>query len=153
MTDTEPANIETEARARLDALAKPHGSLGRLEEIAVALVRTQGTLAPLTRPRRLVLFAGDHGVVASGVSPWPSEVTGLMIAAILGGGAASSVLARESGTDLRLVDVGSLGPSPVDPPVFHRDARIRAGSRNLALEAALSPEELDRKSTRLNSSH
>lgn len=135
--------MEALARARLDALAKPRGSLGRLEDIAVALARSQNSLSPRTRPRRLVLFAADHGVVASGVSAWPSDVTGLMIATILRGGAASSVLARETGTELRLIDVGSLSQPPADPPSFYRDARVRAGSRNLAEEAALTPDEFE----------
>jgi nicotinate-nucleotide--dimethylbenzimidazole phosphoribosyltransferase len=138
-----PQAMEALARARLDALAKPRGSLGRLEDIAVALARSQDSLTPRTRPRRLVLFAADHGVVASGVSAWPSDVTGLMIATILRGGAASSVLARETGTELRLIDVGSLAQPPANPPGFYRDARVRAGSRNLANEAALTPAEFE----------
>ena len=139
----EPQAMEVLARARLDALAKPRGSLGRLEDIAVALACSQNSLTPRTRPRHLVLFAADHGVVVSGVSAWPSDVTGLMIATILRGGAASSVLARETGTELRLIDVGSLAQPPANPPGFYRDARVRAGSRNLANEAALTPAEFE----------
>ncbi len=78
----------------LDGLTKPPRSLGMLEELAARLCSIQQTLRPQTRPRRLVLFAGDHGVVDSGVSAWPSEVTGLMIDNIRSGGAASTCEGR-----------------------------------------------------------
>jgi nicotinate-nucleotide--dimethylbenzimidazole phosphoribosyltransferase len=136
-------NFALQARALLDSLAKPQGSLGRIEEVAVVLARTQGTLSPITKKRRLVLFAADHGVVASGVSAWPSAITEMMIAAIIKGGAASSVLAAETQTDLRLVDVGSLGDAPVSPPQFYRDARVRRSSRDLSIEPALTQDEFN----------
>ena len=63
----------------LDSLTKPVRSLGRLEELAARLCEFQQTMAPQTMPRRIVLFAGDHGVAASGVTVWPSDVTRLMI--------------------------------------------------------------------------
>ncbi|MEM8933122.1 MAG: nicotinate-nucleotide--dimethylbenzimidazole phosphoribosyltransferase, partial [Acidobacteriota bacterium] len=96
-------------QSHLDALTKPPGSLGRLERLAARLCAVQNTLRPVTRARRLVLFAGDHGVVAEGVTAWPSSVTARMIANIRTGGAASSVLAAATGTAIELVDVGSLG--------------------------------------------
>jgi nicotinate-nucleotide--dimethylbenzimidazole phosphoribosyltransferase len=107
----------------------------------------QQTLRPLTEPRRMVLFAADHGVVAEGVSAWPAEVTALMIDNIRSGGAASSVLAVRSGTELRLIDVGSLSIEQAmenrSPGVIYRHQRLRAGSRNLYREAALSPQEFE----------
>ncbi len=131
------------AQAHLDALAKPRGSLGALEAVAARLAATQGTLSPATRPRRIVLFAADHGCVTSGVTAWPSAVTGLMVATIVAGKAASSVLARSTGTDLRLVDVGTLGPRLDPAPGFYRHAPVRAGTGNLAREAAMSVAEFD----------
>ena len=94
--------------AHLDALAKPRGSLGRLETLAARLALTQGTLAPKTRPRKLLLFAGDHGVVEAGVGIWPSAVTGAMIDVIAAGRASCSALAAASGIPIELIDVGSL---------------------------------------------
>ncbi len=98
-----------------------------------------------------MVFAADHGVVAEGVSAWPAEVTGLMVANIRGGGAASNVLARTTETELRLVDVGSLadraecaGGVMADPAVAFRDARIGPGSHNLLHEPAVRPEEFAR---------
>ncbi len=127
----------------LDSLAKPPGSLGRLEVLAARLAQVQGRLDPVTRPRRLVLFAGDHGVVAQGVTAWPQDVTGAMIATIASGRSASAVLATATDTALRLVDVGSAAQPLADPPGFYREARIRAGSRDLSREPALTGDEFD----------
>jgi nicotinate-nucleotide--dimethylbenzimidazole phosphoribosyltransferase len=126
----------------LDRLTKPPGSLGRLEDLAVRLCLIQQTLAPKTRPRRLVLFAADHGVVAEGVTAWPATVTHQMVQNIVAGGAASSVLARTTGTDLRVIDVGTLGPD-LGPAAGYSCRKVRAGSRNLAAEPALTVEEFE----------
>jgi len=135
----------------LDSLTKPARSLGRLEELAARLCEVQQTLAPQTTPRRIVLFAGDHGVAGSGVSAWPSEVTRLMVKNIRAGGAASTVLARQTRTDAVLIDVGVLGDVCADegqlpaerPGVRFRRRRIRAGTRDLALEPALLLDEFE----------
>lgn len=126
-------------RDHLDQLAKPVGSLGRLEWLAVRLAVTQGTLAPVSAPRHMLLFAGDHGVVDAGVGIWPSEVTQAMIALIGSGRASSSALARASGTGLALIDVGSRRPSGDNPG---SDANhVGHGTRNLALEPAMTQAE------------
>ena len=132
-----------EVWAHLDALAKPRRSLGKLEELAVRLATIQQTLKPMSRPRRLVLFAGDHGVVARGVSAWPSAVTGLMVSTILAGRASSNVLAATHGCEVRLVDVGTVSGAPGAPPSFFRAARIAAGTQDLSTGAAMSIAELD----------
>ena len=93
--------------AHLDLLAKPKGSLGRLEDLAVRLGSIQGTLAPETKPRRLLVFAGDHGVVNDGVGIWPQAVTGAMIGVIAAGRASCSALAAAFDVSVTLVDVGS----------------------------------------------
>lgn len=127
--------------AHLDALAKPRRSMGRLEEIAVELALTQRGLDPCTRPRQIVLFAGDHGCVADGVSAWPSEVTGIMVSAILAGRATSTALAAASDCALRLVDVGVAAPRPAAPPAFFRDARIAEGTASMAQGPAMDPDQ------------
>lgn len=135
-------SITDQTQARLDSLTKPPGSLGRLEALALRLAELQQTVEVCTRPRRLVLFAADHGVVASGVSQWPSSVTAQMVLNIAGGGAASSVLARQFAVDLRIVDVGVACDAPW-PAGAIVERRIRSGTRNLDLEPALSVEEFD----------
>lgn len=131
------------AWAHLDALAKPQRSLGRLEQLAVQLATVQQSLSPQTRPRRIVLFAGDHGVVARGVSAWPQAVTGLMVETIRGGRATSSALAAAHGCDLRLVDVGvATPPAPPHPPFYHH-ASIAPGTDNLAVGPAMKSVQFD----------
>ena len=135
----------------LDSLTKPVRSLGRLEDLAARLCDVQQTISPRTAPRRIVLFAGDHGVAAAGVTAWPAEVTRLMIKNIRGGGAASSVLARQTQTDLVLIDVGVLGDEIADDGqsgglnvgVRFRSCRIRPGTRDLSREPALTVNEFE----------
>ncbi|HEY0270810.1 MAG TPA: nicotinate-nucleotide--dimethylbenzimidazole phosphoribosyltransferase [Sphingomonas sp.] len=134
---------EADVWDHLDALAKPRRSLGRLEALAVRLAVIQQRLDPATRPRRIVLFAGDHGVVADGVSAWPSDVTGLMVGTILAGRATSSALAAAHGCALRLVDVGGVAPLPDDPPTLFRAARIAAGTASLAYGPAMDVAGFD----------
>ncbi len=133
-----PGPTREEVRARLDSLAKPPGSLGRLEDLAVDLAVAAGTLRPATRPRRAVLFAADHGVVASGVSAWPSSVTAAMVASIAAGRATSSALARAAGCELRLVDVGTLTPLGRASSSSYDERPVAAGSADLVRGAALS---------------
>jgi nicotinate-nucleotide--dimethylbenzimidazole phosphoribosyltransferase len=130
--------IDTAAVWRhLDALAKPRRSMGRLEELAVRLALTQRRIDATTRPRRLVLFAGDHGVVADGVSAWPSAVTGMMVATIAAGRATSNALAAAHDCPLCLVDVGVAGERLAGAPGFFRDARVADGTASLARGAAM----------------
>jgi nicotinate-nucleotide--dimethylbenzimidazole phosphoribosyltransferase len=137
----DPAPIRT----RLDSLAKPPGSLGRLEQLAERLCRIQRTLVPSVERRRLIVFAADHGVVAEGVSAWPAAVTRLVVRAMVSGQAASSVLARSAGARMRVVDVGMLEGAAIEAS---RDSHIeflcrpvRFGTRNLAREPALTGDE------------
>lgn len=126
----------------LDALAKPQGSMGHLEKLAIQLAVAQQNLRVQTRPRRIVLFAGDHGVVESGVSAWPSAVTTVMMETIIAGKATGTALAASQSADLRLVDVGSK-QSPENGgeiPSF-RDARVAPGTANLATGPAMTKDQ------------
>ena len=131
------------ASTRLDRLTKPPHSLGRLEWISARLCAIQETLTPRTTPRRIVVFAADHGVAAEGVSAYPSVVTAQMVGNFLRGGAAINVLARTAGADVCVVDVGVAGgiESGGDAAVFVSH-RVRPGTRNIAREAAMSLDEL-----------
>jgi nicotinate-nucleotide--dimethylbenzimidazole phosphoribosyltransferase len=137
-------NFVDTAKSMIDSLAKPPGSLGRLEELASRLASIQHSLRPVATPRRLVLFAADHGVVESGVSAWPAVVTQAMVQTIRRGRAASNVLAQSTNTDIQLVDVGVAGPNWEDdqqPHGIYRRRRVRPGTRNLAIEPAMTVAE------------
>lgn len=137
----ERKSIEARAQARLDSLAKPPGSLGMLERIAVRLCAASGTLAPITRPRTLVVFAADHGCVASGVSLWPSAVTTAIARTILSGGAAAGAMARELGVAVRVVDVGMIENLPDHIDLTR--AGVRRATRDMMHEPALTVDEFD----------
>lgn len=97
------------AAERQDRLTKPRGSLGRLEQVAIDLAALQGANDRAWRIW-VTVFAGDHGVVAEGISAYPQAVTGEMLRNFVRGGAAISVLARELGAGLEVVDLGTAFP-------------------------------------------
>ena len=100
------AALEARIRARLDSLTKPQGSLGRLEELALQLGLIQATDSPKIGRKAMFVFCADHGVVEEGVSPYPSEVTGQMVANFRSGGAAINVLCRHANIEPVIVDMG-----------------------------------------------
>ena len=87
----------------------------------------------------VAVFAGDHGVVASGVTPWPQEVTAQMVANFAHGGAAINAIARQMGAEVRVVDVGVAADVSQIPKVEHR--KVRAGTADLSHGPAMSVEE------------
>lgn len=93
------------ARARQDSLTKPPGSLGRLEALAAFLAGWQGRERPRIDRAQALVFAGNHGICAQGVNPFPQEVTALMVANFRAGGAAINQLCRAAGADLTVVDL------------------------------------------------
>ncbi|MEW2432061.1 nicotinate-nucleotide--dimethylbenzimidazole phosphoribosyltransferase [Micromonospora sp. NPDC047644] len=104
------------ARELHGRLTKPAGSLGALEELSVRLAGLAGVCPPpLPEPAAVAIFAGDHGVHAQGVSPWPQEVTAQMIGNFLAGGAVVNAFARQAGASVTVVDVGVATPLPTDP--------------------------------------
>ena len=91
---------------RLDNKTKPQGALGRLEALALQIGLAQQTENPQLREPQVLVFAADHGLAANGVSAYPSDVTWQMVENFLAGGAAVSVLARQHGLALTVVDAG-----------------------------------------------
>ena len=139
------AAARAQARERCDALAKPTGALGRLEELAIWLAGCQGACPPRQVGNvRAVVFAGDHGVSRFGVSAYPREVTAAMVHAFLSGGAGVAVLARQHGAQLRVLDIGvdsELAELPSDVRTQVRRFKIRRSSGAIHLEDALTPDE------------
>ncbi|PHN20414.1 nicotinate-nucleotide--dimethylbenzimidazole phosphoribosyltransferase [Pseudomonas sp. ICMP 561] len=130
--------VREEALARQQQLTKPTGSLGQLERVAVQLAGLQGRVKPKVDAVWIAIFAGDHGVVAEGVSAYPQEVTGQMLHNFVTGGAAISVLAQQLSAQLDVVDLGTV--SPLDLPGV-RHLRIGAGTANFAKAPAMTQEQ------------
>ncbi|MHC2147689.1 nicotinate-nucleotide--dimethylbenzimidazole phosphoribosyltransferase [Pseudomonas sp. 210_17 TE3656] len=128
-----------QALARQQQLTKPAGSLGRLELIAVQLAGLQGQLKPRLDQVSIAIFAGDHGVVAEGISAYPQAVTGQMLQNFVGGGAAISVLARQLNAQLEVVDLGTIDPHLNLPGVRH--LRVGPGTENFAKAPAMTREQ------------
>ncbi|WP_130931366.1 nicotinate-nucleotide--dimethylbenzimidazole phosphoribosyltransferase [Pseudomonas sp. Sample_24] len=124
------------AQARQQQLTKPAGSLGQLESLAVQLAGLQGQVKPSLDQVWIAIFAGDHGVVAEGVSAYPQEVTGQMLHNFVNGGAAISVLARQLGASLEVVDLGTVTPSLNLPNVRHLN--IGPGTANFVQGSAMT---------------
>jgi nicotinate-nucleotide--dimethylbenzimidazole phosphoribosyltransferase len=127
-------------RELVDGKAKPPGSLGRIEALAVQLAAIQDRTDPRADTARLLIFAGDHGLNQDGVSRYPSAVTGLMVATMLAGKASASAFARATGVEVSVVDAGVDGDLPAHPLLI--DAKVRKGTRNAAVEPAMTLDEV-----------
>ena len=130
------AQAVEQAQARQQQLTKPAGSLGRLESVAVQLAGLQGQVKPSLDQLWIAIFAGDHGVVAEGVSAFPQEVTGQMLHNFVTGGAAISVLARQLGASLEVVDLGTVSPTLNLPGVRHLN--VGPGTANFVKGPAMT---------------
>ncbi len=132
--------LREQLQARLDGKAKPLGSLGRIEALAVQLGMIQGTLAPSVLDPVVLVFAGDHGT-APAVSAYPSSVTAAMVGAYMAGRAAVNVFAAQAGARLVVVDAGVAADLPAHAGLV--DARVRAGTRDWRHGPAMTVAELD----------
>jgi len=128
------------AKARLDDLAKPLGSLGRLEEVATQMVCIQRQERPSCAHKTVYVFAADHGVTEEAVSAYPKQVTAQMVRNFLAGGAAINVLARCAGAEVIVVDVGVDATFEPHPQLVQ--GKIRRGTRNMTRGAAMTKEEV-----------
>jgi nicotinate-nucleotide--dimethylbenzimidazole phosphoribosyltransferase len=106
VTNIDDTALSERLQHLLDGKTKPVGALGRLEALALRLGAILGTDAPSLAAPQMVVCAGDHGLAARGVSAYPSDVTWQMVENFLAGGAAVSVLARQHGLALTVVDCG-----------------------------------------------
>lgn len=127
-------------RNRIDQKTKPPGSLGRLEALALQLGLIQNSLTPTLNAPTVIVFAGDHGLAAEGVSPYPASVTAQMVLNFLAGGAAISVFSRQHGLTLKVVDAGVAADLPSHPDLLA--LKVRHGTRNARYERALTTAEV-----------
>ena len=134
------ATAMADARALHSRLTKPPGSLGFLEDIGIHLAGIGGTCPPrLPEPAAVAVFAADHGVVASGVTPWPQEVTAQMVANFCAGGAAINAVARQVGARLVVVDVGVASELAPHPDLVVR--KVAAGTADLSTGPAMTVDQ------------
>ncbi|WP_148574240.1 nicotinate-nucleotide--dimethylbenzimidazole phosphoribosyltransferase [Nocardioides caldifontis] len=136
--------VAAAAAERLASLAVPAGALGRLGDLAVQLAAAQGEVPP--RPLddvRLVIFAGDHGVAAHGVSAYPSAITAAMVRTFVAGRAGVSALAATHGVRVRVLDLG-VDDDLADVPEAVRAHKVRRGSGAIHVEDALTRDEAER---------
>ena len=126
---------------KINTKTKPFGALGALETTAYQIGMVQNTLSPALKNPYLLLFAGDHGVTASGVSAYPQAVTAQMMFNFVGGGAAVNVFARQNGLKLMLVDAGVNAEFPVEMPI--RNEKVGFGTQNFVDTLAMSMEQVE----------
>jgi nicotinate-nucleotide--dimethylbenzimidazole phosphoribosyltransferase len=130
------------ARARLEQLTMPHWALGRLMDIAEDLAGITRSVRPPIARKTIVTMAGDHGVVADGVSLYPQEVTPQMVHNFVTGGAGINALARLAGANVVVVDMGVAGDlSELASSGKIVSKRIAPGTRNMAEGPAMTREE------------
>lgn len=129
------------AWTRLDQLTKPPKSMGRIEELAAQIAAIQGTDRPKIETTSHIVCAGDHGVTAEGVSPFPSEVTVSMVANFANEGACVNQLAKVSGTKVTVIDVGVKSDTSFISGILQE--KVRAGTGNMRIEPAMTIEELN----------
>ncbi|MEU1915787.1 nicotinate-nucleotide--dimethylbenzimidazole phosphoribosyltransferase [Streptomyces massasporeus] len=129
-----------EAWERQKRMTKPAGALGMLEIISAQLSGlSRQCPPPIPEPAAVAIFAGDHGVHAQGVTPWPQEVTAQMVANFLGGGAVCNAFATQVGAEVCIVDVGVAADLPATPGLLPR--KIRAGTSDMTTGPAMTREE------------
>ncbi len=130
-----------EAWERQKRMTKPAGALGMLEIISAQLCGlSRKCPPPIPEPAAVAVFAGDHGVHAQGVTPWPQEVTAQMVANFLGGGAVCNAFANQVGAEVCVVDVGVAADLPTTPGLLPR--KIRPGTADFTVGPAMSHEEV-----------
>ncbi|MCT9092136.1 nicotinate-nucleotide--dimethylbenzimidazole phosphoribosyltransferase [Streptomyces sp. ASQP_92] len=129
-----------EAWERQKRMTKPAGALGMLEIISAQLSGlSRKCPPPIPEPAAVAIFAGDHGVHAQGVTPWPQEVTGQMVANFLGGGAVCNAFANQVGAEVCVIDVGVASELPATPGLLPR--KVRPGTADMTTGPAMTREE------------
>lgn len=139
-------SLKAALQKKIDGKTKPIGALGKLEALALQVGLVQSSLAPRLEKPVMLVFAGDHGIVEAGVTPYPQAVTQQMVQNFLAGGAGINVFARQQHMDIRIIDAGvnhTFGPQS-----GLIDAKIGMGTRNFLNEHAMTLEQCEQALTR-----
>ncbi len=140
LVDLDPEPGAAAAREHLTRMTVPPGALGGVAELGVRLAGLAGTCPPpLPEPAVVAVFAGDHGVHARGVTPWPQEVTAQMVANFLAGGAAVNAFAATVGAEVQVVDVGVAADLAPAPGLLPR--KVRRGTADMTAGPAMTRDE------------
>uniref|UniRef100_UPI00179D592B nicotinate-nucleotide--dimethylbenzimidazole phosphoribosyltransferase n=1 Tax=Ramlibacter sp. TaxID=1917967 RepID=UPI00179D592B len=139
IADIHDAELAARLQHKIDRKTKPLGALGRLEDLALRIGLILGSETPELAQPQLVVFAGDHGLAAQGVSAFPSDVTWQMVHNFLAGGAAVSVLARQHGLALSVVDCGVRHDFEPQPGLVLR--KIAPGTADSSQGLAMTPRQ------------
>ena len=134
--------LATTLQTKIDQKTKPLGALGQLELLALQIGLCQNTLTPSLNNPCIIIFAGDHGIVESGVSAYPQTVTAQMVANFLSGGAAISVFARQHNLELLIVDAGVNADLASHPRLIY--AKIGNGTKNFLTHPAMTKEDCNK---------
>ncbi len=132
-------SLESALRAAVDGKAKPPGSLGRIEDLAVQVGMIQQSLTPKLDRARLLLFAGDHGLTRSGVSSYPASVTIAMVQTLLAGKASASAFAAAVGAQVAVIDAGVAADLAPHPALI--DAKVAPGTADAAVGPAMTRDQ------------
>ncbi len=128
-----------QAKERQNTLTKPRGSLGRLEDLSIQLAGIVGSSRPTIKDKVIITMAGDHGVCAEGVNPYPQEITAQMVLNFLRGGAGINVLARHIGARVVIVDMGVATDYANAEGIIFRP--VAKGTNNIAKGPAMTKEQ------------
>lgn len=137
--DDKPQSLEQDLRTKIAGKAKPEGSLGRLEDLAVQVGIAAQSLTPNLGAARLLIFAGDHGITAELVSAYPSAMTREIVKLVLAGKAGANICCDAIDGEIVVVDSGLLAPLEAQPGLISR--RIGPGTKNARREAAMTLTE------------
>lgn len=144
------SKLKLALQQKIDQKTKPLGALGRLEEIAFQIGLVQNTLTPKLNKPTILVFAGDHGIAETGVSPYPQAVTAQMVLNFLNGGAGINVFAKQHNMQLRIVDAGVNHSFEPHPDLINAKIAIdngQSGTRNFLQEPAMTATQCEQALT------